>query len=98
LGQKLSSKEQELYKRVDEVLHYIWDPIEVSGEPYARDEYYSYLPKVFSMLLQNINESEIIDYLIDVQTNWMTIKASREKVKEVVSILIKWKEKIFKEP
>jgi hypothetical protein len=36
--------------RVNEVLHYIWDPIGVRGEPRARDEYDSYAPEVYSLL------------------------------------------------
>jgi hypothetical protein len=41
--------EQELLTRVNEVLHYIWDPIGVRGEPNARDEYDSYVPEVYSL-------------------------------------------------
>jgi hypothetical protein len=40
MGRKLSPEQNELYKRVDEVLHYVWDSIGVAGEPHARDEYY----------------------------------------------------------
>ena len=50
MGQKLPPDQMELYRRVDEVLHYLWDPIGVAGAPEARDEYYSYLPHVFSLL------------------------------------------------
>ena len=49
MGYKSSREEIELYKRVDEVLHYLWDPIGVAEEPWARDEYYSYLPKMNRM-------------------------------------------------
>ncbi len=31
-------KLRELEKRIDEVLYYVWDPIEVSDEPCARAE------------------------------------------------------------
>ena len=36
----------ELHRRTDEVLHYIWDPIGVSGVPTARDEYSGYVPRL----------------------------------------------------
>lgn len=49
MGKQLSPFERELYQRVDEVLHYVWDPIGVSDAPEARDEYFSYLPIVFGM-------------------------------------------------
>jgi hypothetical protein len=50
LGEKLPPQELELYKRCDEVLHYLWDPIGVAGAPGARDEYRSYLPNVFALV------------------------------------------------
>ena len=49
MGQKLPAKQLELYKRIDEVLWQDWDPIGVSDCEGARDEYHSYLPKVFRM-------------------------------------------------
>ena len=42
MGRGISSLDEELYRRVDEVLHYLWDPIGVAGIPEARDEYYGY--------------------------------------------------------
>jgi hypothetical protein len=60
---KLNPHNKELYRRVDEVLHYIWDPIGVCGIPEARDEYNSYLPQVFSMLKANAPEQELINFL-----------------------------------
>ena len=97
MGRKLSPEQNELYKRVDEVLHYVWDPIGVTGSPYARDEYYSYLPKVFSLHLETEDGKDITDYLMDVAHNAMALSPSRDKAEEVADILMEWKEKIFKE-
>jgi hypothetical protein len=36
---KLSPQDKRLLSRVEEILHYMWDPIAVAGEPQARDEY-----------------------------------------------------------
>ena len=97
MGQKLSPEQNELYKRVDEVLHYVWDPIGVAGEPHARDEYNSYLPKVFSLLLETEDGSFIAEYLMDVESDAMGLTpADRETAEEVTGILIKWKEKCLK--
>jgi hypothetical protein len=68
MGQKLNPKENELYKRTDEILFYIWDPIGVSPDPYARDEYLSYLPQVFQMLMDDKPKDEIIEYLLAINT------------------------------
>jgi len=56
MKEKLSAKEKELYRRTDEILHYLWDPIGVSDIAQARDEYYSYLPRVFSRLIEDAKE------------------------------------------
>jgi len=48
MGQKLPPKQLELYKRIDEILFYRWDPIGVSDGAWARDEYQSYLPQYLS--------------------------------------------------
>ncbi len=47
---------RELKRRVDEVLYYVWDPIGVSDEPFARGEYHSYVPRV-SQLVKESDEA-----------------------------------------
>jgi hypothetical protein len=65
------TKEIELYQRLDEVVHYLWDPIGASGAPEARDEYYSYLPKLLELLKRGSNENEIADYLGSITSDRM---------------------------
>jgi len=97
MGTKLSPPDEELYRRVDEVLHYIWDPIRISGIPMARDEYYSYLPNVFSLLKANVEAEPIAKYLFEVSTDRMGLNENREKDSEVAKILLDWKETIYAE-
>lgn len=94
-GKKLSSAQTELYKRTDEVLHYIWDPIEVSDSAYARDEYWGYLPHVFSLLVQNKSKNEILEYLLSVELDSMGLTPNRKNAERVVEILYEYKEKIL---
>ena len=49
---------EDLYRRIGEVLHYVWDPIGVSGYPEARDEYDMYLPQVFSLAIRGASADE----------------------------------------
>jgi hypothetical protein len=91
----LSPYDAELYQRVDEVLHYMWDPIGVAGMPMARDEYDSYLPKVFSLLTQSDNNNEkIAEYLDYVATDRMGLGENKKATLEIVSILQAWKERL----
>ena len=88
----LSKSENELYQRIDEILFYLWDPIGVSFDPEAREEYYSYIPQVFSMLKNGSNEEELLKYLYIIEKENMCLNPSKEKIKEVVELLIEWKE------
>jgi hypothetical protein len=92
MGKKSSPRDVELYQRVDEVLHYIWDPIGVAGMPMARDEYYAYLPTVFSLLTQDGGDDEkIAEYLIYVATERMGLRETKERALEIAAILQDWK-------
>ena len=91
MGTKLQPDQMELYRRVDEVLTYVWDPIGVAGVPEARDEYYGYLPKVFNMVLQGKPKDEIADYLVQIETESMGFdnsKNSRKNALEIAELLI----------
>ena len=57
---RISDIGNELLTRVDEVLHYLWDPIGLSEIPEARDEYSSYADVVFSMLKRGADGKEIV--------------------------------------
>jgi hypothetical protein len=87
MGKKLSPAQNELYQRTDEILHYIWDPIGVSDSPYARDEYWSYLPHVFGLLVEGASDAEIAECLVSVAADSIGLTPDHEKAKEVAKIL-----------
>ncbi len=91
---RLSRADEELLSRVDEVLHYLWDPIGVSGVPEARDEYTSYAGVVFSFLKKGVKEAEIAQYLrkIRVEHMGMGTIALRGNEMDLAEILVNWKE------
>ena len=97
MGQKLPPDQMELYRRVDEVLHYLWDPINISRFPEARSEYYSYLPHVFSLLSSGAPTAEIADYLTASATEAMGFpdtSRGREHSQKIAAILEGWREVI----
>ena len=89
---KLTKQEQELIKRINEVLFYVWDPIGVCNEPAARDEYDSYVPQVFSILNKSNPEDNLKQYLFDVAKKEMASEVSEDNLIEVVELIIGWKE------
>lgn len=95
MGQKLAGTELELYRRVDEVLYYVWDPIGVAYSPAARDEYQSYLPKVFAMLQEGMDASSVAAYLDSVATESMGLNLIPEHFTRVAELLLDWKTEIY---
>lgn len=61
----------ELRKRVNEVLFYIWDPIGVSPEPFARAEYDAYVSPVLQLLNENDTINPISEYLDTIMISQM---------------------------
>lgn len=83
-------RDLELYSRIDEVLHFIWDPIGVAGIPEARDEYDGYLPQVFRLLKENTGEERIASHLLGVATHDMGTVADPSRARMAASALVDW--------
>jgi hypothetical protein len=94
MKQNLSSSDRALCQAVDEVLHYIWDPIGVAGVPQARDEYQGYVSRVFGMLYEGCGPSAIAAYLSEVSVDAMGLRGAPEHDLKVAEILIGWRDAI----
>lgn len=92
---KLSPPDEGLYERIDEVLHYIWDPIGVSGVAAARDEYQSYIPVIFGLLKDNADAERIAAHLNAITSKSMGLNEDSEKALAVARILLGWKKALF---
>ena len=84
----------ELEKRVDEVLFYIWDPIGVNPEPYARAEYRSYVTSVLGYVENNKTANEIANYLCLIESESMGLTPNKENALNAAEILIRNKDAI----
>jgi len=89
VGKKLPPAQETLYRRADEILHYVWDPIGVGGIPETRDEYYSYLPHVFKLLIAGADEPTIFRYLLEVERDAMGLVPRKKRAREVARLLIR---------
>ena len=92
MGRKLPPHELMLYKRCDEVLHYVWDLIGVAGIPGTRDEYEAYLPQVFKLLRAGAEEAQIADHLVSIETGRMGMSPDRERASNAARVLLEWRE------
>lgn len=85
----------ELYRRIDETIHYVWDPLGVSTAPQARDEYYTYLPHIHKLVLDGATVAELSEHLLDIATNHMGLNSQptlREQTALTVDVIMDWKE------
>jgi hypothetical protein len=89
---RLSPKDQELLRIIDEVLHYVWDPIGVSGVPQARDEYGGYVGPVCTLLRSGATEFEISSHLEAISSDRMGLPGRKERADEAASILTDWRD------
>jgi hypothetical protein len=92
MSRNLTDAESQLYSRCDEVLHYIWDPIGVAGSPFARDEYESYVPSVFSLLHRGADAKTIAEHLTKMATESMGLRAACDQDRKVAEILLEWRQ------
>jgi hypothetical protein len=87
MGTKLPPDQMLLYRRIDELLHYVWDPIGISGIPEARDEYQSYLPRVFKMVVDKVPDQHIADYLLLLESDSMGLGKRAGRKKRIADLL-----------
>jgi len=84
----------ELSRRVDEVLYYVWDPIGVSDEPCARGEYESYVPKILKLVEQNDKTEPISVHLEEIERSQMGLLPDKKKCDYTAELLLNHKQAI----
>ena len=92
MGMKLPPDQLKLYKRIDEILFYKWDPIGISDSDWARDEYQSYLPKVFSLAIGFETPEKIAEYLTTISSGYMGLGAQPEHDLKIANLVLSVKE------
>ena len=93
MGQKLPPDKLELYKRIDEILFYKWDPIGISNINWSRDEYQMYLPQVFQLALNNDSPKPIAEYLTQITTERMGLRRRISHDMKIAELIISVKER-----
>lgn len=81
------SKRQELERRIDEVLFYVWDPIGVSDTPAARGEYSSYTMTILECVLDE-DIKKIAEQLGKIESTSMGLATNETKNLEIAELLL----------
>jgi len=92
MASRLNPQDQKLLSVVSEVLHYIWDPIGVSGVPQARDEYDGYVEPIFTLLRSGAEAPEISAHLLHVADERMGLPDRKEQSDTAASVLTDWRD------
>lgn len=83
----MNKEQKEIYRAADDIFWNDWDPIGVNDIA-PRDEYQSYVPEIFSMLIHNKTENEIADRLYKIETETMGEIGSKDHCLEITKKLI----------
>jgi hypothetical protein len=74
----MKMEQNPIYKKIDEILWFDWDPIGVNIFEDARDEYWGYLPLIFRLKINGAGEDEIAKTLHKIETDNMGLTGDFE--------------------
>ena len=77
-----------LHYRIKRVLFRDWDPIGIQEIPEAQDEYDSYVPAIYSMLIARKSINEVFEYLLWLETEHMGLTADRQQTRSIAEKLV----------
>lgn len=89
------NKMKELYRRVDEILYYLWYPIGVKDEPAARSEYSGYVSSIASVLYKTDDVKAISNQLYQIATVNMGLISNYEESNKIANLLVEAKHAII---
>lgn len=76
-----------LLHAIHKILLKEWDPLGIRYIPSMCDEYEDYLPKIFMMICDHADESEIFEYLWRVENKIMEKRGNRQHTLRIASLL-----------
>ncbi|RCJ04282.1 hypothetical protein DDK22_32780 [Cupriavidus necator] len=94
MGSKMTEPDLTLYRIVDEVLYYLWDPIGIANSAGPRDEYRMYVPKVFE-LVKMADGPTLSAYLLSVERDRMGLAGHSASAHQIAELLLAWRVRIF---
>ena len=87
----MTTEQKQLYKKIDEILWNDWDPIGVNDIENVRNEYQSYTPHLFSLLIQGGNKTKIAEHLYKLETISMGLSGNMQHCEEIARKILEAK-------
>lgn len=91
---QVGPEEKALHQAVGEVLHYVWDPLGVAGNPQARDEYDGYVDPICTLLWQGAGEATISMYLVQIAEHNMGLSDTTARADVAARRLVEWRDAV----
>ena len=88
----LMPNDNELWDRIEEVVHYIWDPIGICDIPDARNEYSAYVNEIYTRVKIG-DEEKVLEYMKWVVEDRMGMAWNHESAKKSSAIMMIWRNK-----
>ena len=85
-----AAKDFLLYKKIDDILWFDWDPIGVNDIA-PRDEYQSYVPEIFRLVKSNADRQEIAGRLLKLETENMGMGGTLENCLTIADKILQTK-------
>jgi hypothetical protein len=83
-----AAKDFLLYKKIDDILWFDWDPIGINGLA-PRDEYLGYVPEVFGLVKAKVDRQEIANLLYKLGTKNMGMGRTIENCLTIADKILK---------
>lgn len=83
-----SAKDFFLYKKIDDILWFDWDPIGINDTA-SRDEYQSYVPEIFGLVKAKSDRQEIAKRLHKLETENMGTSGTNENCLTIADKILK---------
>ena len=96
MGEKLTSYQNKLYKRIDDILWEDWDPIEVNNYENNRDEYQSYVPQVFRLANEDATVSEIAECLDEIATESIGLQSNLHHCTKIAKLITSARNELYR--
>ena len=93
-GDVYAAKKFLIYRKIDEILWYDWDPIGVNSTTDTRNEYQGYVPEIVRLKQNGMSKREIALHLFKIETERMGlsgIMANCLKIADRIINLSYWK-------
>jgi len=86
----------ELRKRINEILLYVWNPIGIEATSKTSHEYETYAGQVLELVLKNAGKEEVSDYLSKVVQEQLGLDPNQEHNDIVAVLVCDWKDTLQK--